>query len=182
MAKARFTAKQQAFIDWYVILLNGTEAARRAGYKGNDVTLAAVAYENLRKPHIRAEIDSRLRERALTADEAVSRMGDIARGNLTDYIDRFGNVDIERMKADGNGHLLKKYKRTKRTIRRKDEEPEDIEQIEIELYPADAALRDILKIHGKYGPLGTEDDPIQHRVKFIDYGLKTDDSDNADAD
>ncbi len=40
--------------------MNGTEAARRAGYKGNDNTLATVAAENLRKPAIRQEIDRRM--------------------------------------------------------------------------------------------------------------------------
>ncbi len=45
------TAKQRAFISWYIsaeVNCNGTEAARRAGYRGNDNTLATVAFENLR--------------------------------------------------------------------------------------------------------------------------------------
>jgi phage terminase small subunit len=40
--------------------MNGTEAAKRSGYRGNANTLATVAKENLRKPHIREEIDARL--------------------------------------------------------------------------------------------------------------------------
>lgn len=40
--------------------LNATEAARRAGYKGNNATLRAVVSENLTKPNIRKEIDSRM--------------------------------------------------------------------------------------------------------------------------
>ena len=57
-----FTAKQRAFIRWYCsadVNMNGTEAARRAGYKGSNGTLRAVAHENLTKPHIRNEIDAR---------------------------------------------------------------------------------------------------------------------------
>ena len=54
-----FTGKQSAFIDWYVITLNGTLSARNAGYKGDDNTLGVVAYENLRKPKIKAEIERR---------------------------------------------------------------------------------------------------------------------------
>ena len=34
---------------------NGTESARRGGYKGTDSCLAVVAYENIRKPKIIAE-------------------------------------------------------------------------------------------------------------------------------
>ena len=59
----RFTAKQAAFVEWYcsaAVNMNGTVAARRAGYKGNDNTLASVAAENLRKPAIRQEIDRRM--------------------------------------------------------------------------------------------------------------------------
>lgn len=60
----RLTAKQAAFIKWYcssTVNMNGTEAARRAGYKGHDRTLSAVAQQNLGKPMIREEIDNRLR-------------------------------------------------------------------------------------------------------------------------
>ena len=40
---------------------NATEAARIAGYKGNDATLSAVGSENLRKPLIRSELDARVK-------------------------------------------------------------------------------------------------------------------------
>ena len=48
------TDKQRQFVDWYCssdARCNGTEAARRAGYRGNDNTLRAVASENLTKPN-----------------------------------------------------------------------------------------------------------------------------------
>ncbi len=57
------TAKQRAFVDWYCsasVNMNGTEAAKRAGYRGNRNTLASVAKENLRKPQICREVDSRI--------------------------------------------------------------------------------------------------------------------------
>lgn len=59
----RLTRKQETFIAHYVsaaVSMNGTEAARRAGYKGNAATLANVAAENLRKPYISEEIDRRM--------------------------------------------------------------------------------------------------------------------------
>ncbi len=58
-----FTLKQEAFITWYCsaeIAGKGTESARRAGYTGTDNGLAVIASENLRKPHIKAEIDRRM--------------------------------------------------------------------------------------------------------------------------
>jgi phage terminase small subunit len=48
--------------------MNGTEAARRAGYKGTDKTLAVVASENLSKPNVRKMIDERL-EKALSGSD-----------------------------------------------------------------------------------------------------------------
>ena len=54
------TPKQQAFADEYIISLNATDAARKAGYSNRTAT--ETGYENLRKPHIKAYIDKRLEE------------------------------------------------------------------------------------------------------------------------
>ena len=54
---AGLTVKQQRFVDSYNG--NATEAARLAGYKGNDSTLCVVGGENLRKPYIIAAIKAR---------------------------------------------------------------------------------------------------------------------------
>lgn len=51
------TAKQKAFVEAYAG--NATEAARLAGYAGNDATLAQVGSENLRKPEVAAAIAAR---------------------------------------------------------------------------------------------------------------------------
>lgn len=51
------TQKQQRFIEYYDG--NGTEAARKAGYVGNDTVLAQVASENLRKPYIKTALENR---------------------------------------------------------------------------------------------------------------------------
>lgn len=54
---AKLSIKQQRFVDAYTG--NGTDAARKAGYKGNDNTLCSVGKENLRKPHILRAIRQR---------------------------------------------------------------------------------------------------------------------------
>ncbi len=58
------TAKQQAFVDAYAG--NATDAARKAGYSGNDATLRQVGHENMMKPDIAAAIAAR-QEPARTA-------------------------------------------------------------------------------------------------------------------
>lgn len=48
------TSRQEAFCQYYSYLLNGTEAAKRAGYSHN--AAAEIASENLRKSNIQARI------------------------------------------------------------------------------------------------------------------------------
>ena len=59
----RLSAKQKRFIEAYCG--NATDAARLAGYKGNDNTLGQVGDENLKKPKIAAAIKAREDERLL---------------------------------------------------------------------------------------------------------------------
>lgn len=78
------TDKQAVFVDVYLECWNATEAARRAGYKGNDITLASVGYENLRKPHIVEVVNKRKADLLMSADEALKRISDIGRGKNID--------------------------------------------------------------------------------------------------
>ena len=54
------TAKQQRFCDEYLITLNGSDAARLAGYKTRPDQQAD---ENLRKPEIKSYIEDKMREK-----------------------------------------------------------------------------------------------------------------------
>ena len=66
---AKMTAKQQRFCDEYLIDLNATQAAIRAGYSKK--TARVIAAENLSKPIIREYIEKRLaeKEKELIADQ-----------------------------------------------------------------------------------------------------------------
>jgi hypothetical protein len=65
----KLTEKQRRFVDAYLgeAAGNATKAARLAGYKGNDNTLASVGTENLRKPAIAEAIEHAQRQDPLTA-------------------------------------------------------------------------------------------------------------------
>ena len=67
------TAKQQRFVEEYVVDFNGTEAAIRAGYSPK--TAHSIGWENLRKPeiqkHIRAEIERLQKATGVTAEEVI---------------------------------------------------------------------------------------------------------------
>jgi len=49
---AKLTPKQKAFVEEYLIDLNATQAAIRAGY--SPATAGSIGSENLKKPEIRA--------------------------------------------------------------------------------------------------------------------------------
>ena len=66
---AKMTAKQQRFCDEYLIDLNATQAAIRAGY--SEKTAKVIAAENLTKPNLKTYIDERMaeKEKSLIADQ-----------------------------------------------------------------------------------------------------------------
>lgn len=105
------TAKQRLFIDWYVsaeVNMNGTEAARRAGYKGCDNQLAVAAYQNLRKPHIKREIDARIGKAAEGADVTVEKVLNDLESERT-YAMRNGNVAAAIRASELQGKYLKMF-------------------------------------------------------------------------
>lgn len=64
MADKKLTAKQQRFCDEYLIDLNATQAAIRAGYSKK--TAYSIGNENLKKPEISEYIEKRMAEKEAT--------------------------------------------------------------------------------------------------------------------
>lgn len=83
----KLTKKQQIFVDEYIIDLNGTQAAIRAGYSKKTARQAGT--ENLSKPSIREAIDERLAEKKkkliMKQDEILERLTQQGRREATDY-------------------------------------------------------------------------------------------------
>jgi phage terminase small subunit len=75
------TPKQQRFVDEYLLDLNATQAAIRAGYSAR--TAASIGEENLRKPDIAAAVQAAQAERAtrtaVTQDYVVANLAEIER-------------------------------------------------------------------------------------------------------
>lgn len=94
-AKGRsLTAKQAAFVREYLIDLNATKAAKRAGYSAK--TAHAVGHENLNKPEIAAAIAKAQKERsektAITAQWVLERLADEATADLADILNDEGGL------------------------------------------------------------------------------------------
>jgi len=85
---AKLTAKQKRFIEEYLIDLNATQAAIRAGYSPHSAR--DIGSENLTKPHIRARVEEALAERSkrtgINADRVVRELARIAFVNAADLI------------------------------------------------------------------------------------------------
>lgn len=79
---AKMTAKQQRFCDEYLIDLNATQAAIRAGY--SEKTARVIAAENLSKPNIKEYIENRMAEkekdRIADQDEVLKYLTSVMRG------------------------------------------------------------------------------------------------------
>ena len=105
--------------------------------------------------NFKAHLAARLNEAHMSADEAIKRLADMARGDVTEFITPMGAFDIEAMKAAGKGHLVKKIKQKTITKIGKTDKDEDTEvhDTEIEFYDAQAAIDKVLKVHGKYKEL-----------------------------
>lgn len=59
---SKLTPKQERFVQEYLIDLNATQAAIRAGY--NEKTAGSIGFENLKKPEIAKAIEMAKKERA----------------------------------------------------------------------------------------------------------------------
>lgn len=115
----------------------------------------ANAAELLAKPNIKAEIEERLKVMQMSADEALILLSDQARGDIGQLMDisTVGfTLDLYGAKEAGLTKLIKKVKQKTTIFQAKSESQEDREvtETEIELYDAQSALVDILKIHGKF--------------------------------
>ena len=84
----KLTIKQKAFADYYIELGNATEAAQKAGYKGNN--LNRIASENLSKLDIKQYIEEKMEEissnRIAKAEEVLQYLTRVIRDEETEQV------------------------------------------------------------------------------------------------
>ncbi|MBA8904861.1 terminase small subunit [Aminobacter ciceronei] len=80
----KLTPKQERFVAEYLIDLNATQAAIRAGYSKK--TAEKIGSENLSKPEVRAHIDAatgkRLQKAEITGERVLNAIAEIAFGDI----------------------------------------------------------------------------------------------------
>lgn len=139
---AKLTARQQRFVDEYLVDLNATQAAIRAGYSAK--TAAVIGAENLAKPNIAAEVTKRQQVRSIrteiTQDRVLKELTKIAFASGSDFAKIATRTRKKYILNDKTGEY----------------EEKEIDEQSVELYDTDilspdkkAAIAEISE--GKYG-------------------------------
>jgi len=161
MGKAKLTGKQRAFInEYFKCRFNATRAAINAGYSKK--TAYSIGHENLNKPEIKAAIEDRLNHEALGSNELIRLLADHATGSMDDFVDEAGYINLEVARAKGKMHLVHSYKHIT---------TDEQERIEVKLYDAQSALKELIKLYRLDDDKPT--DNITIRVEYDDYNPKT---------
>lgn len=81
------TEKQKRFVAEYLVDLNATQAAIRAGY--SEKTAGSVGNENLKKPEIQEALQKAIKDREsrteITQDKVLGELGKVAFSKAADY-------------------------------------------------------------------------------------------------
>lgn len=135
----KLTPQQQVFAEEYLRLWDGAKSARLAGYSAKNAREQASRL--LTKANIRAYIDRRIAEIAMSADEVLLRLAQHARGTFEPFLAADGAIDLMSESAKANIGLLKKVKVKERILYPKgsDDPIKEIET-EIEIHDPQSAL------------------------------------------
>ena len=159
---AKMTAKQQRFCDEYLIDLNATQAAIRAGYSKK--TARAIANENLTKPYIDEYIKKRMeeKEKELIADqdEVMKYLTSVMRREKTESVVVTLNKERSTYVPDENGTMRKQ------TVK---EEIPQIVEIPAQLRDANKAAELLGRAYGIYTDRVETDIDMELNIN-IDYG------------
>jgi len=144
MADEKLTAKQQTFVREYLVDLNATQAAIRAGYSAK--TANRIAAENMSKPVIAAAIQAALDKRAkrteITADRVLQELAKIGFSDVRKLFTDDGSLVPVTELDDDAAACLSSIEITTRKVRGGDDD--EVEQVfKVRLWDKRAALVDV---------------------------------------
>lgn len=149
------TKKQKRFIEEYLVDLNATQAAIRAGYSPD--TAGAIGSENLKKPEIRMRIEQAMAERSkrtgINQDRVLQELAKIAFVNPADVV----NFDEATVKDDAAQEDLACIQAVK--VKTMSGDKGDMTEREVRLFDKKAAL----ELLGKH--LGMFKDNVNVKVE-----------------
>lgn len=116
MNKKKLSAKQERFCQEYLVDLNATQAAIRAGYSKK--TAYMIGHENLKKPKIQERISRAMKKREerteITQDRVLQELALVGFSDLRNYIDIDENTGA--IKARGFDQMPKETSRALESI------------------------------------------------------------------
>jgi phage terminase small subunit len=147
------TIKQLVFVNEFLVDKNGAAAAERAGYPAKSAK--QMAYKLLQDERIGAAIDKILDVHAMRSSEAVALLADYGRGSIARFLkvgfDGALEFDLSHPEAQGSLHLIREMTQTTTTIAMGESERTE-RRTTIKLHDAKDAVKEILKLHGRYAP------------------------------
>jgi phage terminase small subunit len=152
---SKLTPRQARFCDEYLIDLNATQAAIRAGYSPRTANQQGARL--LANVKIQAALGERMEKRAertgIDADSVVRRLAEIAFGDLGEFLDILpdGTARVDLAKAKGKTRLLKKYD-CKQILAGDPNDALPIGDMKIELHDGLRALDMLMRHLGAYAP------------------------------
>ena len=106
--------RHSAFIDEYFLCnMDATEAYLKVYPSSSYDAARASASRLLTNDNIREEINRRLTEKHMSADEVIARLAEQAKGISGKYLTTKGTIDFEKLIKDGKGYLVHRVKPTK---------------------------------------------------------------------
>lgn len=155
------TARQSRFVDEYLVDLNATQAAIRAGYSTKSAGI--VGFENLKKPKIAGMISERMKKREdrteITQDRVLKELARLGFADLRDIFTPSGHLKQPSEWSDAMGAAVSSVEVVIRPSGEFDEDgrPEVEHVHKIKLWDKNSALEKIAKHLGMFADTGLGD-------------------------
>jgi len=150
----KLTPKQERFVSEFLVDLNATDAARRAGYSSK--TAAEMGYENLRKPHIAEAIAKAKAERSerlqIDADFVLEELVKLHKTGMGKFLsaDRT-RFDLAAADPDDISRLSSLKLKTRRIVGEEDQPDVEVEEVTVSV----ADRLKTLELIGKHVAVGS---------------------------
>lgn len=139
MATAKMSPKHRAFVNEYLRCFNATEAYARVYSPKQRTTAEVNGSLLLRNTKVAEALEKRMKEQALSVDEALAILSGFAKGSMKDVVEFVDGLSQPLVKiTPENVHLIKEYDR------------DSMGRISVKIEDRQAALDKILKVHGAY--------------------------------
>ena len=172
MEAKQLTAKQERFCEEYLVDLNATQAAIRAGYSADSAK--SIGHENLTKPDLQERVAEMMAERSrrcnFTSDDLFNELVKVGTANMLDFItvqsDGSSYVDLSNLTRD-QAAALSEVSMDVVQGARDGEMPREVRKVKIKLHSKLQALVELGKHLGVKAGVDITSNGTNPSVKFM---------------